>query len=269
MGLWRVIWTGCLGMLCLVPMAWLSFRFFDLGAAITNGLFIDLGPALDTLFLSFLPSSMGALASLVPILVEGLLGLIMLVFFPLHWALYYRPDEVGFAIAIIIPWILAGTITSALFCKTTKKGFDTGMAIGVGYAIGFGALPFLLQAVIGAATGGAFPVDFISIFNGLFSGLTDLPYLGAVLTATLEGGLIGGIFGAFIGSLKYNPDEEETGGKKSKKKVTEEPTFASSSISRDTSSVSGASGGTLFCPNCGAKVSSNDPFCPNCGAKIN
>lgn len=26
---------------------------------------------------------------------------------------------------------------------------------------------------------------------------------------------------------------------------------------------------TLFCPNCGAKISPEDDFCPNCGSKLN
>jgi len=250
-------------MLCLIPMAWIGFNVLDLGSAITNGLFINLGPALDSIFEAIIPPTLGAVKGFIPILVEGLMGLVILCFFPLHWSLYYRPDEITFALAIIVPWILVGVIQSALFCKTTKKGFDSGMAVGVGYAIGIGIIPFALSTFLSAQIG----INITSIINGIFSGMTDLPYLAAVLLATLEGGLICGIFGAFIGSLKYNPEKM----KKGEKIEISEPKFSKSKvpIEPSTKTVSSkASGSSSFCPNCGAKVLPSDVFCPNCGAKI-
>ena len=251
MGLGRVIWTGCLGMCCLIPMAWISFTFLDLTAAVSNGIFIDLGPALDAVLQNFLP---GALGAILPVLIGGLLGIVMLLFFPLHWALYYRPDDIVMAIAIILPWILVGTITSALFCKKAKQGFDTGLAVGLGYAIGVSILVLALDAFVGSGLG----FSITEILNGLFTGLTELPFYGALFLSCIEGGLIGGIFGALIGSLKYKPGEEKVKGKKSKKAKTadsgavfDEPTLGSVSES--------------ICKNCGTALGKGDTFCPNCG----
>jgi len=190
MGLGRVIWTGCLGMCCLIPCAWIAFRFFDLGAAITGGLFIDVGSALETALSYYIPPDAGALQGIAPMLVNGILGLLMVVFFPIHWSLMYRPDAVDFAIAIVIPWVLVGTLTSALFCKSAKKGFDTAMAIGIGYAIIFIAIPIVLNAILANAMGGTGGFNIMDIFDGIFGGLTDLPYIPAVLFSCLEGGLV-------------------------------------------------------------------------------
>lgn len=268
MGLGRVMWTGCLGMCCLIPMAWLSFNVLDLGAAVTNGLLVDLGTALETIFAAVIPSSFSWAVALIPILVEGTMGVTMLIFFPLHWALYYRPDEIGFAFAIIIPWILSGALTSALFCKTTKKGFDTGLAIGVGYAILVGAVPFALSGLINAIFHVSF--DIMPLLDGVFSGMTDLPYVAAVLTSCLEGGLIGGIFGAFIGSIKYDPSQTKSKAPKGKKqpepKVKSEKFGGSASTAQP--KIGARAGSTEFCPNCGAKIMVGDPFCPNCGTKV-
>jgi hypothetical protein len=267
LGFGRVLWTGCCGMLCLIPMAWISFRFLDLGSAVTGGLFVDMGDALDSLFLGMLGGMLGPFAAVLPLLINGIMGIISLVFFPLHWALWYRPDDISMAIAIILPWILCGTITSALFCKTAKKGFDTGLAVGVGYGIFMAIIPFLIQGILAALSLGT--IDLITIFDGLFTGLTDLPYIAAVLTACLEGGLIGGVFGAFIGSLKYKPDSETTNIKKAKKKNEKEPQLAKTTAQPETKTVGKSSaGGGVFCPNCGTKVIGGDAFCPNCGTKV-
>ncbi|MBD3350094.1 MAG: zinc-ribbon domain-containing protein [Candidatus Lokiarchaeota archaeon] len=270
MGLWRVIWTGCLGMCCLIPMAWISFQVLDLGAAITNGLVVDIADALDTIFeAAFSQFDVGGGEALIPILIEGSIGVVMLLFFPLHWSLYFRPDEIGFAFAIMLPWMLTGIVTSALFCKSAKKGFDSGMAVGVGYGIAVAVIPYALGGIVSALL----EVDITSVItnlaDGLFSGMTGLPYAAAVLTSCLEGGLIGGIFGAFIGSLKYDPDDEDSG--KKAKKPSQEPMAGSvdyGGAPRTSSTQTISSGATEFCPNCGAKVMPGDPFCPNCGSKI-
>lgn len=253
-------------MLCLIPTSWLAFEFLDLGAAITNGLFLELGPALSSLF-GAIPG-LGAASGVVSILTQGTLGVVSLIFFPLHWSLYYRPDEVAFAFAIILPWLLTGTLTSALFCKSAKQGFDTGLAVGLGYALGVGLFPLLIQAILEAAAG--LSIDIIGVLDGIFSGMTDLPYLLAVVTACVEGGIICGTFGAFIGSLKYDPEEMEE-GKKDKKEKEPEPTVSASDWSASSDSSSDrldSPGGSEFCPNCGTKVLGGDAFCPNCGAKM-
>lgn len=253
-------------MLCLIPTSWLAFEFLDLGAAITNGLFLELGPALSSVF-GAIPG-LGGAAGLISVLTQGTLGVVSLIFFPLHWSLYYRPDEISFAIAIILPWLLTGTITSALFCKSAKQGFDSGLAVGLGYAIGIGLIPILVETIATAAIG--ITIDITGVFDGIFTGMTDLPYVLAVLTSCLEGGFICGVFGAFIGSLKYDPEEME-GGKKEKKKKAPEPSVSKkdwSSSDDDTGDRMDTPGGSEFCPNCGTKVLGGDPFCPNCGAKM-
>ena len=156
MGLWRVMWTGCLGMLCLIPMAWFSFNVLDLGSAVTGGLFIGIGDAMDTAFTTAFAAAGitgGFLTGFVPFIVQGLLGIIMLWYFPLHWALYYRPDDIGMALAIVLPWMLTGTITAALFCKKARKGLTTGLAVGMAYALFVGVFPLIISAIINAATG--------------------------------------------------------------------------------------------------------------------
>lgn len=262
MGLWRVMWTGCLGMLCLVPLAWFAFNVLDLGSAITGGLFIGIGDALDTAFATAFAAAGitgGFLTGFVPFIVQGLLGIVMLWYFPLHWALYYRPDDITMALAIVLPWLLVGTITAALFCKKARQGFDTGLAIGLAYALVIGVIPFTILSFL--PTGG---FDVIGIFNGLFGGMTDLPYLWAVVTSCVEGGLIAGVFGALIGSLKYKPDGqlEKVKVKKAKKKKAE-PKIAAMTDGTSSTTISGSN-----CPNCSSKVIPGDPFCPNCGTKL-
>ena len=64
------------------------------------------------------------------------------------------------------------------------------------------------------------PTTIGDLIEGVMLGLTDLPYLIAVLTSILEGCLVGAVFGAFIGSLKYKP--AGTKAKKVKSKGEEE-----------------------------------------------
>ena len=49
MGFGRVVWSGCVGMLCLIPMAWISFSFLDLTGSVTGGLITNLNTALSSL----------------------------------------------------------------------------------------------------------------------------------------------------------------------------------------------------------------------------
>ncbi|MHA1110583.1 MAG: zinc ribbon domain-containing protein [Promethearchaeota archaeon] len=268
MGLWRVMWTGCLGMLCLVPMAWFSFNVLDLGAAITGDLFIGIGDAMDTAFTAAFAAAGitgGFLTGFVPFIVQGLLGIVMLWYFPLHWALYYRPDDIGMALAIVLPWMLTGTITAALFCKKARKGFTTGISVGLAYALFVGVFPLIISAIVNAAS--PIPIDIMGVINSLFTGMTDLPYVWSVVLACVEGGLISGIFGALIGSLKYKPEGQlETQKVKKARKKKKEPKIAAVADTTGYSSSSSSSG--MSCPNCSSKVIPGDPFCPNCGTKL-
>ncbi|MFX0018025.1 MAG: hypothetical protein ACFFBT_17660, partial [Promethearchaeota archaeon] len=107
-------------MLFLVPLSWISFRLLDLTNSITGGLVDDLNLALASLgagggFLSFLA------------------GLVMILLFPIHWCLTYRPDDVLLIISVILPWVLTCTITSAISAHSPRGGIHTSLAIGIGY----------------------------------------------------------------------------------------------------------------------------------------
>ncbi|MFX1408102.1 MAG: zinc ribbon domain-containing protein [Promethearchaeota archaeon] len=260
MGIGRVIGSGCVGMLCLIPMAWLSFSFLDLTGSITGGLIEDLGAALGSL--GDIPM-LGGFGTLIGIVGGMVLGLALIFLFPIHWCLFYRPDDVMLLISVILPWILCCTITSALFAHSPRGGIHTSLAIGIGYMIPALLIYFLIPVIVDAFSGGMGLGSLIAgIFDGLASGLTDLPYALAVFTAILEGSLVGAVFGGFIGSLKYKPAGAAAKPKKSKVKgeVMREPTLASS----ESESIAK----TDFCTNCGAKLVPGDDFCTNCGAKL-
>ncbi|MFX1365602.1 MAG: zinc ribbon domain-containing protein [Promethearchaeota archaeon] len=254
MGWGRVIKSGCAGMCCLIPMAFVSFRFLNLTEGITGGLITNVDDAIGSL-----TSELGGIGLLLQILAGMLIGAVLIFLFPIHWCLFYRPDDVMLIIAVTIPWILCCAITSGLFAHSPRGGVHTSFAIGIGYVIILSIIYIILAIVIPAGLGPA-------ILDGLLIGLTDLPYLVAVLTAVLEGTLVGAVFGAFIGSLKYKP----TGGKEKKKKkkikVKDEDLvpgemFAREVIEEESTPTSD------YCKNCGAKLTSEDLFCTNCGAK--
>ncbi len=268
MGLKRVICSGCLGMLCLIPMALISFIFLDLGSAITGGLLTNMGDALVSL--GSLPI-LGPIGPLIPILGGALFGIILLMLFPLDWVLLYRPDQPLMMLAIILPWILCCTLTAAIFAHSPKGGLTTSVAIGLGYMIPtvviYLLLPVILNMVISGILGGALPIDlsFITtLIDDVFEGLTDRPFVLAVITAILEGCLIGGVFGAFIGSLKYKPGEE--GGKVKSYAEPELGTTEKGEVKKKAALESTEA--TSFCMQCGAKLEAADTFCTNCGAKV-
>ena len=243
-------------MLCLIPMAWISFSFLDLSGGITGGLIEDLEVALGGLS-SVLPPSLAGLGTFISIVGGAFIGLILIFIFPIHWCLFYRPDDVLLIIAVIVPWILCCSITSALFAHSPRGGIHTSLAIGIGYMIPalliYLIIPLILENFLPG--GGAIGTG---ILDGLATGLTDLPYALAVFTAILEGSLVGAVFGGFIGSLKYKPEGGAAKVKKKKVKSTsvadDEPTLEPS-VSTD------------FCTNCGAKLTPGDDFCTNCGQK--
>ncbi|MBD3196799.1 MAG: zinc-ribbon domain-containing protein [Candidatus Lokiarchaeota archaeon] len=250
MGIGRVIWSGIVGMVILVPMAWISFTFLNLTGSVTGGLIEGLE--------DLLASIPGVLGMILSILGGMILGVLLIFLFPVHWALYYRPDDVMLIIALMTPWILTCTIASAISAHSPRGGLHTSLAIGIGYAIPTTILYFALGPIIGALTGGGgIGMTVTSLIDGLSLGLTDLPFLAAALLGIFEGCLVGAFFGAFIGSLKYKPEEQiaKTSGisySTSSKESTSEPTLSSSED---------------FCENCGAKLAPKDEFCTNCGAK--
>lgn len=255
MGFKRVLGSGIVGMLLLVPFAWISFRFLNLTSEVTNGLIQNL----EEIDLSGL---LGAGGGVITFLFGALVGLFMVCFFPIHWALQYRPEDIGLLIALATPWILTGAISSALFAHSPRGGLHTSLAVGIGYFILMLLPYFAIGALMAqAGLGGA----GTALFNGLTSGLTDLPYIAAIFLATMEGALLGGVFGAFIGSLKYKPEGVSSSGKKSSSSSfsEEEPSFSDF----DSTPPTAPKGGADFCTNCGAKLTPDDMFCTNCGAK--
>jgi len=243
MGFGRVLWTGSVGMFFLLITSYISFQLLDLTASVTGGLIENLNLAL-----SGLGSLLGGVGVVLSVLAGAFMGLILILLFPIHWCLIYRPNDVILLISVTLPWILACSMICGINAKTPGKGIRTSLAIGIGYLILALLVYFLLPLipVIGPFIGG--------IIDGLALGLTDLPYVLAVSTAILEGCLVGAVFGGFIGALKYKPagSESKQKSKKSKAKVedSKEP------------SLDGA-----HCTNCGAKLVADNDFCTNCGMK--
>jgi hypothetical protein len=116
MGLKRVICSGCLGMLCLIPMSWLAFMI-GLTSAVTGGLITNLESAFAAIG--------GPLGTILTVIGGAFLGLIMIILFPIHWCLLYRPDDIFLIFAIILPWILCCAITSGLFAHSPRGGLHT------------------------------------------------------------------------------------------------------------------------------------------------
>jgi hypothetical protein len=246
LGFGRVVWTGIVGMIFLVLTSWISFSLLDLTGSITGGLITNLNTGLAALG-GLIPGFGGVLS----FILSAFLGLFMILLFPIHWCLFYRPDDVLLIISVILPWILTCSFIAAIGAHSPRGGIHSSLAVGIGFIIISMVIYFLIPMIpgVGSIIGG--------VIDGLSSGLTDLPFVFATLTAILEGSLVGAVFGAFIGSLKYK-GAGATKAKKSKKvkeKMVEEkePTLDSSSD---------------FCTNCGAKIVAGNDFCTNCGAKI-
>jgi len=112
MGWGRVIGSGCLGMLCLIPMAWISFSLLDLTSSVTGGLINNLNDAIASIGGLL---GIGAVGDILSIVAGAFLGLILILLFPIHWCIFYRPDDVLLLISVVLPWILCCTISSAIF----------------------------------------------------------------------------------------------------------------------------------------------------------
>jgi hypothetical protein len=225
-------------------MAWISFSFLDLTGSVTGGLINNLNVALADMGTLL---GLGSLGDIIGLVASAFLGLILILLFPIHWCIFYRPDDVLLIISVILPWILCCTITSAIFSHSPRGGIHTSLAIGIGYLIPAILIYLLIPMIpmIGPIIGG--------VVDGAVTGLTDLPYLLAVFTAILEGCLVGAVFGGFIGSLKYKGTAQPKGSKsKGKSEESEEPSLDSSEL----------------CPNCSAKLVPGNEFCTNCGSAI-
>ncbi|MFX0106080.1 MAG: zinc ribbon domain-containing protein [Candidatus Hodarchaeota archaeon] len=255
MGWGRVIKSGIVGMVILVPMAYISFRFLNLTEGVTGGLIENVDEAVSSLS-SFL--GLGG-AFIIELIAGILIGLLLIFIFPIHWCLFYRPEDIGLLVAVTLPWILSCVIASALFAHSPREAIHTNLSMGIGYAIVLSVIYLILAIAIPFGIGPA-------IIDGILIGLTDLPYLLAVLTAVFEGCLVGTVFGAFIGSLRYKPKGVKK--KKHKVKVKEEPEEPSEMFPRETVEEEVVGTPTsVACSNCGAKLTEEDLFCTNCGAK--
>jgi hypothetical protein len=238
-------------------MSWISFSVFDLGAAVTGGALENIGTGLNNSLPLLIPGPVG---QALPVLLGGLLGLIIILMFPMHWFLFYRPDQWTYALAVMIPWVLACFVTSYLMSHSPRGGINTSFAIGIFYMITFGGVMTVLSSN-----------DTLGPFvQGAFVGLTDLNPTIAVILSCLEGSAIGAVFGALAGSLKYNPKAEDIKGKgkSSKKSEKKFESFGGPSLEENVVAPAKGSGGTKICPNCSAKVDASDVFCMNCGTSF-
>ncbi|MBY8992115.1 MAG: hypothetical protein KGD58_15325, partial [Candidatus Lokiarchaeota archaeon] len=157
MGFKRVFWSGVVGMIVLIPMSWISFRFLNLTEGLTGGLLENIDDALSIITVP-----------VIEIIAGAFIGLALVLLFPIHWCIYYRPEDIGLVIAVTVPWILCCVIASGLFAHSPRGGIHTSLAIGIGYAIilTVGYIVLVVALPMGSA-----------ILDGLLLGLTDLPYL--------------------------------------------------------------------------------------------
>ena len=244
-------------MFLLIPMAYISFRLLNLTGEVTGGLIQNLDDAMGAIS-GFLGG--GPIDIIIQVLISMLIGIALIFLFPIHWALFYRPDDIELLFALTVPWILCCIITSGISAHSPREGIHTSLAIGIGYAIILTVLYLVLSFTI--------PIGS-AILDGVLLGLTDLPFLVAVLTAILEGSIVGAIFGAFIGALKYKPKGVKgKKGKKIKPKVKDESPEVSDLFPTENNQENIGVTTTLdTCYNCGARLTTVDMFCTNCGAK--
>ncbi len=242
-------------------MAGVSFVFFDLGNAISGGLIVNLGSALEGI-LQMTP--LGSSGTFVAILIGGILGIFSILIFPIHWLLFYRPDDIVMAIALVLPWLLSIGISGLIFAKSPKEGIFIGVYLAAGYVV-FGILLYFgisyLLSSAGLGTG---------IIDGLFLGLTNLHPVIAVILSTLEGALVGGSLAALFGALKYKPTIETytPKEKKPKKEKKEKETVEKATTYSMDTTESKPTSGPKKCPNCGSLVDASLMFCTNCGNRV-
>lgn len=97
----------------------MSASLFDLTNAISGSLFVNVGSAISGIFtLATGNESVGTLGT---ILLGGLMSIVSVLIFPIHWLLIYRPDEAGMALALMIPWVLSIGISALLLLNLLSK----------------------------------------------------------------------------------------------------------------------------------------------------
>lgn len=252
-------------------MSAIAFTVFDLGAAITGGLFTNMGTAITSALALASPEA----GTIISIFVNGFMGLFLILLFPVHWLLAYRPGDAVYALALIIPWILAVFITAIIFSRSAKEGFFTGLWLGGGFmVVGMGlvyGIPVLIESLGGGAS------IFVGVIDGFYTGLTDLPPFWAIFLSCLEGGLIGGAFGALAGAIRFKPGQAGYQPKKPKKKGKDNAfgdskskpyTPTTPAYGLGSSSQQSGTPGMKTCPNCSTLVDEGTAFCTNCGNRI-
>ncbi|QEE14625.1 zinc ribbon domain-containing protein [Promethearchaeum syntrophicum] len=251
-------------------MSAIAFTVFDLGGAITGGLFVNVGETI-TGGLELLSPEAG---SFIAIVINGFMGLFLILLFPVHWLLAYRPGDAVYALALIIPWILAVFITAIIFSRSPKEGFLTGVWLGGGFMIVGLVLIYGLTALISSQDLGAASI-FTGVIDGIYTGLTDLPPFWAIFLSCLEGGLIGGAFGALAGAIRFKPGQAGYSPKKPKKSKNafgaskpEPPKTPAPAYGLGASTQKPSTPGMVACPNCGTLVDQGTAFCTNCGNRI-
>ena len=272
-GFFKSCFVNCLTSCCLIFMSAIAFTVFDLGAAITGGLFTNIGTTITSALEFAIPEA----GTIISIFVNGFMGLFLILLFPVHWLLAYRPGDAVYALALIVPWILAVFITSIIFSKSAKEGFITGIWLGAGFMIvGLGVI-YGVTALIEASGEGSV---FIGAIDGFYTGLTDLPPFWAIFTSCLEGGVIGGAFGALAGAIRFKPGQagyQPKKPKKSKKKGKDNAfgdskskpyTPTTPAYGLGSSSQQSGTPGMKTCPNCSTQVDEGTAFCTNCGNRI-
>ena len=279
MGFCKSCCVNCLAMCCLIPMSWISFSFFDLGGAISGSLFTNVGEALNSAFALLASSAgLGSAGGLISVLVGGLIGLVMVLIFPIHWLLIYRPDEPMFALAMMIPWVLTVFLSALFWSKSMKDGFMMGIKLAVSWIV-IGIVLFMGITSLAASSGMGGIVG--TALNGIFEGLTDLSPILAIISASLEGGLIGGVFGGLAGAIKYKPGEEYQPNSNKKAKPASEDSgvaFGSSytpsqpAYQQQTTKPKNAfqtkTTRPTNCPRCGKPVGIGEDFCTECGSPL-
>ncbi|TFG01528.1 MAG: hypothetical protein EU539_13960 [Promethearchaeota archaeon] len=184
--LWKFIWTGIVGMLLMIPIAYTFFYLFDMPRLLTGGLiqnFFALGSAIGPLIFFF---------------IAAFLGVFIICLVPIHWVIIYTPGDlfgIDLLLAIALPWIACCSLMALLTSKNFWDGIFTSLAIGLGFFIVMLVI-YLGASVILAPIGGG------AILDGIAIGLSDSPFLLAAFLATMEGAGTGCAFAALIGSIK-------------------------------------------------------------------